>query len=80
VLEQIRAGMGRLQVTEFLIKLGQFSIAAVVGCSAMWFQQAYHYPINPYIVAAWAFMAAYGATLGIVRLLDWRVKARAHRE
>lgn len=59
-------------MSDFLVKLGQFLIAAIVGCAAMWFQQAYNYPINGYIVAAWAFMAAYGATLGIVRLLDWR--------
>jgi hypothetical protein len=63
-------------VSDFLVKLAQFLIAAIVGCSAMWFQQAYHYPINGYIVAAWAFMAAYGATLLAVRLLDRASSAR----
>lgn len=42
----------------------------------MYWQKVYNYPLNPNIVAAWAFMAAYGATLGAVRLLDWRIRVR----
>lgn len=61
-------------MSEFLIKTAQLTLAASVMCAAIYFQQSTGYDINPGIVGAWSFMAAYGATLLTVRLIDRRVR------
>lgn len=43
-------------------------------CAAIYFQQSTGYEINPGIVGAWSFMAAYGATYAVVLLIDRRVR------
>lgn len=62
------------QMTDILVKLVQVAIALAVMFGAIYFQQTMDYPLNPNIVAAWSFMATYGATLLAVRLLDRRVR------
>lgn len=56
------------------MKAAQIAISLAVMFAAIWFQETYKYPINGYIVAAWSFMAAYGATLLAITLLDRRVR------
>lgn len=53
-----------LRVCQVLIMLG-------VGFGAIYFQQSNEYDINPLIIAAWGFMAAYGFTLGVLRIREW---------
>ena len=59
---------------DYLIKAAQFLIAAAVMCAAIYAEQSLGYDINGYIVGAWGFMAAYGATWLVVQLLDRRVR------
>jgi len=61
---------------DMLIRAGQITISLAVSFAAIWFQQTYNYPINGYLVAAWAFMAAYGATYLLVLFLEWRIAKR----
>ena len=61
-------------MSEFLIKAGQIVIASAVMFAAIYAQETLNYPINGYLIGAWAFMAAYGATLLAVRLIDRRVR------
>lgn len=56
----------------FPFRTMQITIALLVGWGSIWFQQANDYPINPYITGAWCFMCAYGATMLVVKLADWR--------
>lgn len=54
----------------------QIIVAAAVGCGAIYVDQQIEYGINPAIIGAWAFMAAYGVTLLINRFCppsndDW---------
>lgn len=64
-------------MSQFLIKAAQFLIAAAVGSFAIWYSERINYHINGYIIAAWAFMASYGATMLAVWLLD-RYAVRRH--
>lgn len=61
-------------MTDFLIRAGQLAIAAAVMFAAIWFQETYDYPINPTIIAIWSFLASYGATWGLILLLERRVR------
>lgn len=61
-------------MTDLLIKAAQLGIALAVTFAAIYFQQSTGYDINPHIVGAWAFMAAYGATWLAVILLDRRIR------
>lgn len=63
-----------VRMAEFLIKLAQVSVAAAVMFGAIYFEQSTNYHLNPNIVGAWSFMAAYGLTLLAVRLADRRVR------
>lgn len=59
---------------QFLIQIGQLAVAMAVTCGAIYFQQSTGYDINPYIIGAWGFMAAYGVTWLVITLLDRRVR------
>lgn len=59
---------------DFLVKAVQFLIAAGVMCAAIYAEQTLKYDINGYVVGAWGFMAAYGATYAFVWLADRRVR------
>lgn len=61
-------------MADILVKLAQFTVAAVVMCGAIYFEQSTNYHLNPNIVGAWSFMAAYGLTLLAVKLADRRVR------
>jgi len=61
---------------DMLIRAGQVTIALAVSFAAIWFQQTYNYHINGYLVAAWAFMAAYGATYLLVISIERRIAKR----
>lgn len=61
-----------MNLERFPFRTMQFAIALAVGSGAIYFSETNDYPINPMIIGAWSFMAAYGATLGIVRLADWQ--------
>lgn len=47
---------------------------AAVLFSLIWFQQTFDYQINPMIVAVYVVGTPYMATLGIIRLIDWRAR------
>lgn len=63
-------------MTQFLIQVAQLSVAIAVTFAAIYFQQSTGYDLNPYVVGAWGFMAAYGATYLWVYLADRRVRSR----
>ncbi len=54
----------------------QVLIAFGVVCGAIWYEETYHYEINPLISGAWGFMAAYGFTLLVDRYQRWRSRSR----
>lgn len=54
------------------MKLIQLLIAGGVMSAAIYAEQTLHYKINGNIIGAWGFMAAYGITLGIVKIQDLR--------
>lgn len=58
-----------LRVCQVLILLG-------IGCGAIYFQESNDYEINPLIIAAWSFMGAYGFTLAVLRIREWRWSKR----
>lgn len=60
-----------------IAKTAQLSIALAVMFAAIYAQETLNYPINGYLVGAWAFAAAYGATYLYVQLSDWRIRRRA---
>ena len=61
------------------LRIVQIVVVLVVGFSAIYFQQSTGYQINGFIVAAWCFMAAYGVTMGIYKLAEWRDRRRVLR-
>lgn len=61
-------------ISQFWVRTAQFAIAAAVTMGCIYFQETTGYKINPYIIGAWSFMAAYGATLLAVRLSDRRIR------
>ncbi len=63
----------------FPFRTMQIAIVLFVGFASIWTQEALEYPINPYVIGAWCFMAAYGATMLVVKLADWRERILASR-
>lgn len=63
-------------MSDFLIRTAQFLIAAAVFCAAIYAEQTLGYDINGFMIGAWGFIAAYGATYFAVKLLDWRARER----
>lgn len=61
-------------MTPFRMKACQFSIALFVVMASIYAAETIPYPINPFIIGAWAFMAAYGFTLAYINLSDRRVR------
>ena len=62
-----------MNLERFPFRTMQVTIALIVGCSAIWFQETYAYPINPMVVGVWMFLASYGATLLVGRLALWQL-------
>ena len=60
-----------------LVKLLQAAIFLSVVFAAIWFQDAYQYEINPYIMGGWGFIASYGFTLLLCRLEAFLILRRA---
>ena len=63
-------------MSDFWIRTIQLTVFAAVGCSSIYFEQSTGYEISPFIIAAWSFMAAYAATLGMVKISDLRSRKR----
>ena len=61
-------------MTDFLVKAFQIGVALAVGFTAIYFEQSTGYHINPLIIGAWCFMAAYGMTWLVITLLDRRIR------
>lgn len=61
-------------MSQFWLRVCQFTIAAGVLFGSIWLQEYIDYKINPMIIAAWSFMAAYGFTLAYVWLAGWRAR------
>lgn len=66
-------------MSQTALRLVQIAVVIVVGFSAIYFQQSTGYQINGFIIAAWCFMAAYGVTIVIVKLTQWRDRRRTLR-
>ena len=61
------------------LRIIQIAVVLVVGFASIYFQQQTGYEINGFIIAAWCFMAAYGVTIGIMKLAEWRNRRRVLR-
>lgn len=66
-------------MSQTALRFVQIAVVLVVGFSAIYFQQSTSYEINGFIIAAWCFMAAYGVTIVIVKLTQWRDRRRTLR-
>lgn len=66
-------------MSQTALRVVQIAVVLVVGFSAIYFQQSTGYEINGFIIAAWCFMAAYGVTIGITKLAEWRDRRRTLR-
>lgn len=66
-------------MSQTALRIIQLAVVLVVGFSAIYFQQSTGYEINGFIIAAWCFMAAYGVTVGIMKLTEWRDRRRTLR-
>lgn len=56
------------------LKLTQATLFLGVMFGSIWVSQVTEYPINPLIIGAWSFMAAYGFTLAYHNLSNRRVR------
>lgn len=64
-------------IGQSVFRLIQITIFLAVVFAAIWFEDAYDYPINGYIKGAWGFMASYGFTLLWCRFEAFLILRRA---
>lgn len=57
---------------KLLVGIFQLSVAFAAGCAAIYYQKKTGDKLNPWIVGAWCFMAAFAATHIAVKLVDAR--------
>ena len=61
-------------MSQIWLKAVQITLFLGVMFGSIWVSRTIEYPINPYIVGAWSFMAAYGFTLAYDNLSNRRVR------
>lgn len=61
-------------MSQIWLKVVQVTLFIGVMFGSIWVSRVTEYPINPYIIGAWSFMAAYGFTLAYDNLSNERVR------
>lgn len=61
-------------MSQFWLKVTQVTLFLATMFGSIWVSRVTEYPINPYIIGAWSFIAAYGFTLAYHNLSNRRVR------
>lgn len=68
-----------MDLDRFPFRTMQVTLSLVVGFGAIYFSETNNYPINPALIGVWSFLAAYGATLGLIRASEWLTARKSRR-